>query len=91
MYKIDKTDILIINLLLEDGRKSASEIARHIGGISGRVVRYRIDRMLEAGIFQVSAILRPQAFDLDVYADVWMEVESDRIPEVAKKCLKMKM
>jgi len=85
MYKIDKTDILIINLLLEDGRKSASEIARHIGGISGRVVRYRIDRMLEAGIFQVSAILRPQAFDLDVYADVWMEVESDRIPEVAKK------
>ena len=54
MYKIDKLDKVIINLLLEDGRKSASEIARHIGDISGRVVRYRIDRMLEAGNFKTS-------------------------------------
>jgi len=85
MYKIDKIDRMIINLLLEDGRKSASEIARQIGNISNRVVRYRIDRMLEAGIFQISAILQPQAFGLDVYADVWMEVESDKIPEVVKQ------
>lgn len=85
MYKIDKTDKQIINMLLEDGRKSASEIARQIGGISNRVVRYRIDRMLEAGVFHISAILRPQAFGLNVYADVWMEVESDKIPEVAKQ------
>ena len=85
MYKIDKTDIDIVNLLLEDGRKSATEIARQIGDISERTVRYRIDRMVEEGIIRVSAIVSPQAFGLDTYADIWMEVESDKILEVAQK------
>ena len=85
MYKIDKTDIAIVNLLLEDGRKSATEIARQIGDISERTVRYRIDRMVEEGIIRVSAIVSPQAFGLDTYADIWMEVESDKILEVAQK------
>ena len=85
MYKIDKTDIDIVNLLLEDGRKSATEIARQLGDISERTVRYRIDRMVEEGIIRVSAIVSPQAFGLATYADIWMEVESDQILEVAKK------
>ena len=63
----------------------ASEIARRIGDISERAVRYRIDRMVDGGIIQVSAVAKPQAFGLTTIADVWMEVESDRILEVAKK------
>jgi len=63
----------------------ASEIARQIGDISERAIRYRIDRMVEAGIIQISAVAKPQAFGLTTIADVWMEVESDRILEVAKK------
>jgi Lrp/AsnC family transcriptional regulator, regulator for asnA, asnC and gidA len=85
MYNFDKIDVKIVNLLLEDGRRSASEIARQIGDISERAVRYRIDRMLEEGIVRVSAVAKPQAFGLTTIADVWMEVESDRILEVAKK------
>ena len=85
MYKIDKIDINIVNLLLEDGRMPASEIARQIDGISERVVRYRIDRMVNEGVINISAIVRPQAFGLETYADVWMEVESDKILEVANK------
>jgi Lrp/AsnC family transcriptional regulator for asnA, asnC and gidA len=85
MYKIDINDVKIVNLLMEDGRMSASEIARQIDGISERVVRYRIDRMIEEGIINISAIVKPQAFGLETYADVWMEVESDKILEVANK------
>lgn len=85
MYNFDKTDIKIVNILLEDGRMPASEIARCIGDISERAVRYRIERMVDAGIIQVSAVAKPQAFGLTTIADVWMEVESDRILEVAKK------
>jgi len=85
MYNFDKVDVKIVNILLEDGRMPASEIARRIGDISERAVRYRIDRMVEAGIIQVSAVAKPQAFGLTTIADVWMEVESDRILEVAKK------
>lgn len=83
MYKFDKDDAKIVNFLLEDGRMSASEIARQIEGISERVVRYRIDRMVEEDIISISAIVKPKAFGLDTYADVWMEVESDKILEVA--------
>lgn len=85
MYNFDKTDVKIVNILLEDGRKPASEIARRLGDISERAVRYRIDRMVNDGIIKVSAVAKPQAFGLTTIADVWLEVESDRILEVAKK------
>jgi Lrp/AsnC family transcriptional regulator, regulator for asnA, asnC and gidA len=85
MYNFDKIDIKIVNLLLEDGRMPASEIARRIGDISERAVRYRIDRMVNEGVVRISAVARPQAFGLTTIADIWMEVESDRILEVAKK------
>lgn len=85
MYEIDKMDVKIVNLLLEDGRTPASEIARRMGDISERAVRYRIDRMIEEGVIYVSAIVSPQAFGFDTRADVWLEVESDKILEVANK------
>jgi Lrp/AsnC family transcriptional regulator for asnA, asnC and gidA len=85
MYNFDKLDIKIVNLLLEDGRMPASEIARRMGDISERAVRYRIDRMVNEGVVRISAVARPQAFGLTTIADVWLEVESDRILEVAKK------
>ena len=85
MYEIDKIDVKIVNLLLGDGRMPASEIARRMGDISERAVRYRIDRMIEEGVIYVSAIVSPQAFGFDTRADVWLEVESDKILEVANK------
>lgn len=85
MYNYDKIDIKIVNLLLEDGRMPASEIARRLGDISERAVRYRIDRMVNEGVIRISAVARPQVFGLTTIADIWMEVESDRILEVAKK------
>ena len=85
MYEIDKTDLKIVNLLLEDGRKSASEIARQIGEVSERAVRYRIERMIEEDVIRLSAVVRPEALGLPIRADVWLEVESDRIREVAQK------
>ena len=88
MYEFDKIDIKIVNLLLEDGRMSASEIARRVENISERAVRYRIDQMIEEGMIQISAIVKPDAFGLNVNADVLIEVESDQILEVAKKLVK---
>ncbi len=85
MAEFDKIDIRIVNFLLEDGRAAASEIAHRIGGISERAVRYRIDRMVSKGILKISAIVNPAAFGWDIKADVWIEVESDRVLEVAKK------
>jgi Lrp/AsnC family transcriptional regulator for asnA, asnC and gidA len=85
MYKIDNTDLEIINLLMEDGRMHAAELARRVENISERAVRYRIERMLENGIIQVTAVVNPRAVGMAVVADVWLECEADSIMEVAQK------
>lgn len=85
MYNFDKIDVKIVNLLLEDGRMPASEIARRMGDISERAVRYRIDRMVNEGVVRIGAVVKPQAFGLTTIADIWLEVESDRILDVARK------
>jgi len=85
MYEFDKTDIKIVNLLLEDGRMSASEISRRMRDISERAVRYRIDRMIDEGVIQISAVVNPESLGFTIKADVWLEVESDLILDVARK------
>jgi Lrp/AsnC family transcriptional regulator for asnA, asnC and gidA len=85
MYEIDNIDKKIINLLMEDGRMPASEMARRIGGISERVIRYRIERIVKEGFIQISAITNPRSLGYQVTADVFLEVESAMILDVAKK------
>lgn len=63
----------------------AAEIARRIGGITERIVRYRIDRMVEDGLISISAIVHPQKIDYCVAADVLLEVETSQIQDVANK------
>lgn len=87
MYKIDNTDLSIINLLMVNGRMPSVEIARRIGNLSDRVVRYRIERLIREGVIQISAISNPKAVGYAVVADVLLEVESDSILEVARKMM----
>jgi len=85
MYEIDNTDKKIIDLLMENGRMQASEVARRIGEISERVIRYRIERIVKEGFIQISAIINPKSLGYSVTADVFLEVESGAIFEVANK------
>jgi len=84
MSKIDKTDRLIINMLVENGRASSAEIARQLGDVTERTVRYRIDRLLREGFIQICAVPNPKLLGFNVTADVFIEVESDQIFEVAR-------
>lgn len=85
MYKIDKIDYEIIRLLMQDGRMPAAQIARRLGNVSQRAVQYRIERMLQERIFRISAILNPQALGFPIIADVFIEVETSAILDVARK------
>lgn len=85
MYRIDNIDLEIVNMLMEDGRMRAAEIARRLGNKSERAVRYRIDRMVENQVIRLSAIVNPKGLGMNVVADVLLEVESDSILDVAKK------
>lgn len=84
MSKIDKTDRLIINILVDDGRASSAEIARQLGDVTERTVRYRIDRLLREGFIQICAVPNPKMLGFNVAADVFIEVEADKIFEVAR-------
>ncbi len=90
MSKSDKTDLKIVELLMRDGRMPAAEIARQIGGeTTERIVRYRIDRMVQQGLISINAIVHPQKIGYAVAADVLLEVEASFIPDVAKKLLEI--
>ncbi len=85
MVKIDDVDRKIVDFLMEDGRMQAAEIARRLGDVSERVVRYRIENLIEKDIIKISAIVNPKMVGMNVVADVWLEVDSDSILEVARK------
>jgi Lrp/AsnC family transcriptional regulator for asnA, asnC and gidA len=85
MYEIDTTDRKIVDLLMEDGRLPSAEIARRIGGISERSVRYRIERMVSQGIIHIGAIPNPRTLGFSVVADVSIEVEPGDVLQVARK------
>ena len=84
MYKIDNLDVKIVNLLVGDGRMGCAEIARRIGSVTERVVRYRLERLLAEGVLEINAIVNPKALGFSIIADVWLEVESDSIQDVAR-------
>lgn len=83
MFETDKIDRHILDCLMQDGRMPAAAVARQVGGITERVVRYRINRMIAAGIIQIRPIVNPQMFSLTTRADVFLEVETDSIQKVA--------
>jgi Lrp/AsnC family transcriptional regulator, regulator for asnA, asnC and gidA len=57
---LDDVDRTIISLLQEEGRRSNAEIARVVG-VSQTTVKNRIDRMVQAGIMRVLAVVDPAA------------------------------
>ena len=83
-HKVDRVDQAIVRLLSEDGRMSSAEIARRIGNVSERSVRYRIDRLIRDGVIQVSAIVNPKALGFTVTADIFIEVEPGHVLDVAR-------
>jgi Lrp/AsnC family transcriptional regulator, regulator for asnA, asnC and gidA len=92
MFNYDAVDLMIAGLLMEDGRMSASEIARRVGnGVSERVVRYRIDRLVKEKVISLTAVVNPKTLGFPIVADVWLECESDSILDVAEKISKFEM
>ncbi|MDZ4312810.1 MAG: Lrp/AsnC family transcriptional regulator [Cypionkella sp.] len=82
-YELDDLDRMIVGLLTDDGRLSASEIASKIGSVTERTIRNRITALLQSKAITIGAIPDPTAMGRDVQADVMIEVEPGRVEEVA--------
>ena len=88
MYKPDHFDWKIIALLNEDGRMSSAEIARKLGDVSARTVTNRINALTQNGIIDVRAVVNPETVGYGVMAEVFLEVEPNRVREVAEEAAK---
>jgi Lrp/AsnC family transcriptional regulator for asnA, asnC and gidA len=82
---IDHIDREIVGFLQQDGRMSAAEIARRIGHITERAVRYRLDRLIADRVIRIRAIVSPKAVGYGVTGDIMVEVESGHVREVANR------
>ena len=83
--KIDDLDKKIVDLLATDGRMTSTEIARQIGHITERSVRYRIERLRKMGVIEICAIPIPQNLGYVVNADVFVVVEPGKAVSVARQ------
>ncbi|RIK45206.1 MAG: Lrp/AsnC family transcriptional regulator [Chloroflexi bacterium] len=79
---VDDLDRAIIRYLQQDGRMASAEIARRLN-VAERTVRARIDRLIADDVIQLVARIQPATVGYGVTADVFLEVESGRIQEVA--------
>lgn len=62
-----------------------AEIARRLGSVSERVVRYRLDKLVAAGIIHIGAIPNPKSIGYNVVADVFLQVDAASVLEIARK------
>ena len=81
-YPIDELDQKIIGLLLENCRKSNTEIAKHIG-VNESTVRRRIDTLVSKGIVKGFTIcLNNPITDSGVRAYIYVKVDTPTLDEV---------
>ena len=85
---LDLLDYEIIKLLNENGRLSASEVARKLDA-NQRTIRKRIDHLVESGVINLTAIVNPEAFHYTTAADIFLEVERGFEEEVISTLLSM--
>ncbi len=83
--RIDDLDKQIADLLAKDGRMTSTDIARTIGHITERSVRYRIDRLRRNGVIEICAVPIPYKLGYVVNADVFIVVDPGKAVMVAKK------
>lgn len=82
--QLDQLDHQILSLLSENGRLSCAEIARAVGNISERAIRYRLDRLLEQNVVRVRGLVDPRALGYSITAELMVETEPGQLLDTAQ-------
>ena len=86
---MDELDRKIIQILQENGRASNARIARDVG-VSEGTVRRRLQSLLQEGIIKVVALPDPEVLGYNTEALVGIQVDPDKIDEVARQLAALK-
>ena len=74
-YKIDDLDVVILQSLQSDGRKSFSDLAKEMG-IAVSTVSKRYMNLVEKGIVKIIGRVDPNKVGLNAYASIFLKIES---------------
>ncbi len=86
---MDELDRKIIQILQVNGRASNARIARDVG-VSEGTVRRRLQSLLQEGIIKVVALPDPEVLGYNTEALVGIQVDPDKIDEVARQLAALK-
>lgn len=82
----DALDYQLIQLLKQNARASASELARLLSA-NERTIRKRIDRLIKYQAVKLTAIVDPDSFDYLTTVDIFLEAELDQEEAILKQLL----
>jgi len=84
-YKPTSVDYDILGYLVEDGRKSLTDIAKALD-ISVGTVRNRVARLKNEGIINILGIINPNQIGFNAYAQIFIAIRPAHLIEsIAKK------
>jgi len=81
-HKLDDTDLAIIRILQEDGRRPFAEIANELG-LAASTVQQRATRLIETGVVKIRAVTDGDAVGVSVIATIAIKADGTRLREVA--------
>ena len=81
---MDVTDRNIVGILAKNGRASNAMIARSVG-VSEGTVRRRLKHLIEVNAITITAVPDPKWMGYDSEALIGVQVDPDKIDEVASK------
>lgn len=82
---MDKLDLRIVEMLLENGRRTYTEMAKIIG-LSESTVRKRVQALVEEGVIRRFTVeVEPSRIGLRTVAIIGVDIEPPRLLEVAQR------
>lgn len=79
---LNAVDLQLLQLLVEDGRRSVSQLAAALG-ISESMARRRMDALTASGCLRFATFVDPHRLGYDVEVFIWMQVDLARLEETA--------
>jgi Lrp/AsnC family transcriptional regulator, regulator for asnA, asnC and gidA len=81
-HRVDDTDLAIIRILQRDGRRAYADIASELR-LAPSTVQQRANRLIEAGLLKITALVDPRIVDISVFAMIAIKVDGTRLREAA--------